>query len=101
MEIQEVIRRWRAGSSQRQIAEGTNSPPSNSSARHSRPSPPPSPATRRPAPATRAGDTLGADEMQAIIQQLAETAEPHRCPHGRPTVVQISTLRLEQEFRRR
>ena len=51
--------------------------------------------------AVRAGDALGPDEMQAIIKQLAETAEPHRCPHGRPTVVQISTLRLEQEFRRR
>ena len=51
--------------------------------------------------ATRAGDVLGVDEMQAIIDQLAETPEPHRCPHGRPTIVQISKLRLEQEFRRR
>ena len=51
--------------------------------------------------ATRAGDVLRTDEMQAIIEQLAETPEPHRCPHGRPTIVQISTLRLEQEFGRR
>ena len=51
--------------------------------------------------ATRAGDVLDEDEMQAIIDQLAKTPEPHRCPHGRPTIVQISTLRLEQEFRRR
>ena len=51
--------------------------------------------------ATRAGDVLGKDEMQAIIDQLAKTPEPHRCPHGRPTIVQISTPRLEQEFRRR
>ncbi len=51
--------------------------------------------------ATRAGDVLSVDEMQAIIEQLAETPEPHRCPHGRPTIVQITTLRLEQEFRRR
>ena len=51
--------------------------------------------------AARAGDVLGVKEMQAIIKQLAETPEPHRCPHGRPTIVQISTLRLEQEFRRR
>ena len=51
--------------------------------------------------ATRAGDVLGVNQMQAIIEQLAETPEPHRCPHGRPTIVQISTLRLEQEFRRR
>ena len=51
--------------------------------------------------ATRAGDVLGVDEMRAIIEQLAETPEPHRCPHGRPTIVQIPKLRLEQEFRRR
>ena len=51
--------------------------------------------------ATRAGDVLCVNQMQAIIKPLAETPEPHRCPHGRPTIVQISTLRLEQEFRRR
>ena len=51
--------------------------------------------------ATRAGDVLDVGEMQAIIDQLAKTPEPHRCPHGRPTIVQISKLRLEQEFRRR
>ena len=51
--------------------------------------------------ATRAGDVLGVNQMQSIIEQLAETPEPHCCPHGRPTIVQISTLRLEQEFRRR
>lgn len=51
--------------------------------------------------AVRAGDALDDVEMQAIIKQLAQTAEPHRCPHGRPTIVQVSKLRLEQEFRRR
>ncbi|MDE2785720.1 MAG: DNA mismatch repair endonuclease MutL [Chloroflexota bacterium] len=51
--------------------------------------------------ATRAGDALSVAEMQAILDQLADTPEPHHCPHGRPTIVQIPTLRLEQEFRRR
>ena len=51
--------------------------------------------------AARAGDTLGERQMKAIIEQLANTAEPHRCPHGRPTIIHISMLRLEQEFRRR
>ena len=37
--------------------------------------------------AARAGDVLDPDHMQAIIQQLAETPEPHRCPPGRPTIV--------------
>ena len=51
--------------------------------------------------AARAGDVLRNEQMQAIIEQLAKTPEPHRCPRGRPTIVQNSALRLEQEFRRR
>ena len=51
--------------------------------------------------AARAGDRLGDAQMKAIIKQLAETPEPHQCPHGRPTIIQLSKLRLEQEFRRR
>ena len=51
--------------------------------------------------AARAGNVLDVGEMQAIIQQLEKTPEPHPCPHGRPTIVEISKLRLEQEFRRR
>ena len=50
---------------------------------------------------TRATDVLGKEQMKAIFEQLAETPDRHRCPHGRPTIVQISTLRLEQELRRR
>ena len=42
--------------------------------------------------ASRAGDVLDTGEMQAIIEQLAKTPEPHRCPHGRPTIVQTSKL---------
>ena len=51
--------------------------------------------------AVRAGDILGEAQMQAIIDQLANTPEPHRCPHGRPTIIHLSKPRLEQEFRRR
>ena len=51
--------------------------------------------------ATRAGDSLNEPHMKAIIEQLANTPEPHRCPHGRPTIIHLSKLRLEQEFRRR
>ena len=48
--------------------------------------------------AVRAGDALGPDEMQAIIKQLAETAEPHRCPMAGLPSCRFSKLRLEQEF---
>ena len=51
--------------------------------------------------ATRAGDLLNEPNMKAIIDQLANTPEPHQCPHGRPTIIHLSKLRLEQEFRRR
>ncbi len=51
--------------------------------------------------ATRAGDVLSQDEMQSIITKLSNTPEPHRCPHGRPTIIHLSKLRLEQEFQRR
>lgn len=51
--------------------------------------------------AVRAGDRLNPEQQQSIIDQLAATPEPHRCPHGRPILVAISQLRLEQEFRRR
>ena len=51
--------------------------------------------------AVRAGDTLNQEQMQAIINQLGTTPEPHRCPHGRPTIIAITQSRLEQEFQRR
>lgn len=47
----------------------------------------------------RAGDRLTAQEMQAIIEQLADTPEPHHCPNGRPTVITVSRHRLEREVR--
>ena len=49
----------------------------------------------------RAGTTLSYDEMTALISQLRETPQPHRCPHGRPTVVHFSQYQLEREFGRR
>ena len=49
--------------------------------------------------AARARDLQGEGQVLAIIEQLAETPEPHFPPHGRFPIVQISKLRLEQEFR--
>ena len=34
--------------------------------------------------AVRVGDRLTAPEMQAIIEQLADTPEPHHCPTAVP-----------------
>ena len=49
----------------------------------------------------RAGDTLSADEMDALLRQLETTENPHHCPHGRPTVIHFSEYQLEREFGRR
>ena len=51
--------------------------------------------------AVRAGDHLTLEEMESIIQQLADTHDPHTCPHGRPTSLQLKNSHIELEFRRR
>ena len=51
--------------------------------------------------AVRAGDYLTVEEMESIIQQLADTHDPHTCPHGRPTSLQLKNSHIELEFRRR
>jgi DNA mismatch repair protein MutL len=51
--------------------------------------------------AVKAGQTLSLSEMRELVVQLEQTANPHTCPHGRPTMVHISTQQLEREFGRR
>jgi DNA mismatch repair protein MutL len=50
--------------------------------------------------AIKAGQTLSDDEMRALVRQLEQTANPHTCPHGRPTVIKLSAAQLEREFGR-
>ncbi len=51
--------------------------------------------------AVKAGQVLSPEEMRALVQQLEQTTMPHACPHGRPTMIQLSTSQLEKEFGRR
>ena len=51
--------------------------------------------------AIRAGKILTNDEMRALLEQLEATANPHTCPHGRPTMLHFSETHMEQEFGRR
>ncbi len=51
--------------------------------------------------AIRAGKTLTNDEMRALLEQLEATANPHTCPHGRPTMLHFSETHMEQVFGRR
>jgi len=50
--------------------------------------------------AVRAGQILSDDEMRALVWQLEKTAVPHTCPHGRPTLIQLSAGQLRREFGR-
>ena len=51
--------------------------------------------------AVRAGKVLSEAEMSELTHQLEGCEQPHTCPHGRPTMVHLSSARLEQEFGRR
>ncbi len=50
--------------------------------------------------AIRAGQMLSDDEMRSLVRQLEQCASPHTCPHGRPTIIHLSSGQLEREFGR-
>jgi len=50
--------------------------------------------------AVRAGQELTDAEMRQLIQQLEQAAIPHTCPHGRPTMIRLSSEQLRREFGR-
>ncbi|MDO5491508.1 MAG: DNA mismatch repair endonuclease MutL [Bacillota bacterium] len=50
--------------------------------------------------AVKAGDVLHPEEADALLRQLSACGNPWSCPHGRPTIVQMSRRDLEKMFRR-
>jgi DNA mismatch repair protein MutL len=50
--------------------------------------------------AVRAGQQLGSEEMRELIKQLEQTKQPRTCPHGRSTMIHLSSHQLEKEFGR-
>ena len=50
--------------------------------------------------AIKSGQALSDEEMRALVRQLEQCDSPHTCPHGRPTVVKLSTAQLERDFGR-
>ncbi len=48
----------------------------------------------------RAGQTLSLEEMRELIGQLERCAAPRTCPHGRPTMILLSTTQLDRQFGR-
>ncbi len=46
------------------------------------------------------GDKLSTEAMTALIDQLFATQNPYFCPHGRPTIITLSTEELDKRFER-
>ena len=51
--------------------------------------------------AVRAGMSMDYRQMEELVAQLAACDTPHTCPHGRPTMIHLSSHHLEREFGRR
>lgn len=50
--------------------------------------------------AVKSGEKLTISSMTALIEELAATANPYTCPHGRPTIIKISYRDLATRFKR-
>ncbi|MDZ4712302.1 MAG: DNA mismatch repair endonuclease MutL [bacterium] len=50
--------------------------------------------------AIKAGDKLTYNEMTGLIDDLFAAQMPYVCPHGRPTVIRITTDELDKRFSR-
>lgn len=48
----------------------------------------------------RAGQSLSFDEMRGLITQLERCDSPRTCPHGRPTMILLTTTQIERQFGR-
>jgi len=51
--------------------------------------------------AVKARDPLRGEELRALLQQLHQCELPYTCPHGRPTMIQMSYAELEKKFGRK
>jgi DNA mismatch repair protein MutL len=51
--------------------------------------------------AVKANDPLRYPEVEKLIQDLLDCDLPYCCPHGRPTMIQISLADLEKKFGRK
>ncbi len=48
----------------------------------------------------RAGTALSLEEMRSLVRDLEATEAPRTCPHGRPTLVYLSSAALDRQFGR-
>jgi DNA mismatch repair ATPase MutL len=50
--------------------------------------------------AVKAHSVLKLEEIENLVMQLAKTEMPYTCPHGRPTIIHISSQELAKKFGR-
>ena len=50
--------------------------------------------------AVKANDPLSGPELEKLIETLRHCAMPYTCPHGRPTLIEMSYRELEKKFGR-
>ncbi len=50
--------------------------------------------------AVKGGQVLSREEMDRLVRDLEQTENPRTCPHGRPTIIQISLEQLAHQFGR-
>jgi DNA mismatch repair protein MutL len=50
--------------------------------------------------AVKANDPLAGPELESLLQDLRSCAMPYTCPHGRPTLIEMSFKELEKRFGR-
>jgi DNA mismatch repair protein MutL len=50
--------------------------------------------------AVKANDALSGPELENLVKDLRQCAMPYTCPHGRPTLIEMSYRELEKKFGR-
>jgi DNA mismatch repair protein MutL len=50
--------------------------------------------------AVKANDPLAGPELEKLVENLRHCAMPYTCPHGRPTLIEMSYRELEKKFGR-
>jgi DNA mismatch repair protein MutL len=50
--------------------------------------------------AVKANDPLSGPELENLVEDLRRCAMPYTCPHGRPTLIEMSYRELEKKFGR-
>jgi len=48
----------------------------------------------------KANDSLREEELQGLVDDLRRCEMPYTCPHGRPTLIEMSYPDLEKKFGR-